>query len=131
LLDTAVVWVLFLIPARLGEKSGDRGEVKGCNSVVWVLFLIPAGWGRAAEGVRRVCGGCEMVPYCDVGIIFNTRKVVGGFVWCALDGGGINGANSSRGRKGENGRRNKQILLDVLVLCSRAQKTLPLSNRFQ
>ena len=50
---------------------------------------------------------------------------------CWMGRGGINGANSSRGRKGENGRRNKQILLDVLVLCSRAQKTLPLSNRFQ
>ena len=31
-----VMRVLFLIPAGLGEKSGERGEVKRCNSVVRV-----------------------------------------------------------------------------------------------
>ena len=44
------MWVLFLIPARLGEKSGDRGEVKGCNNVVRVLFLIPARGGDLVGG---------------------------------------------------------------------------------
>ena len=62
MLDTAEVWVLFLIPAR------------------WWLCVVEGSGGTVA----RCCSGA--------GIIFNTRKVVGGFVGCALDGdGGIMG----------------------------------------
>ena len=50
------------------------------TAVVRVLFLIPA----RRVGQLSVCRECEMIPYCDVGIIFNTRKTGGG-VWCALD----------------------------------------------
>ena len=66
--------VLFLIPAR-----GEEGLCVGGDStaIAGVLFLIPAGWEGVTEGVLRVCGGCEMMSYCDVGIIFNTRVRVG------------------------------------------------------
>ena len=64
---------------KTGEKSGVRGEVRECNNVVWVLFLILAWRGGVLWVILTfVC------IISNAGIIFNTRKVVGGFV-CGRD----------------------------------------------
>ena len=59
------MWVLFLIPTRLGGGLERGVRLRGCNSVVRVE---PDVWGERA-GLQQ----------CNAGIIFNTRKT--GVVW--------------------------------------------------